>query len=178
MQDNTDADAETPAPSPLPDPSNPIDLQRLRPLEVRVRHRLELPGGGISEAQANRFGRVSADALVLLRALMDEGTLHLSVASLDGETLGPVSPAALFHLWVAFTGHVARTPAPADDDQTARQIAFCQKVLYLLQLDVEMNAIARVAAGAEDATSDSSERPASTPASPTAPLDAAPLSEG
>jgi hypothetical protein len=73
---------------------------------------------------------------------------------------------------------VARTPAPADDDQTARQIAFCQKVLYLLQLDVEMNAIARVAAGAEDATSDSSERPASTPASPTAPLDAAPLSEG
>jgi hypothetical protein len=176
MQDNTHADVETQAPPP--DPSNPIDLQRLRPLEVRVRHRLELPGGGVSEAQANRFGRVSADALVLLRALMDEGVLHLSVASLDGETLGPVSPAALFHLWVSFTGHVARTPAPADDDQTARQIAFCQKVLYLLQLDVEMNAIARVAAGAEDATSDSSERPASTPASPTAPLDAAPLSEG
>lgn len=191
---------ETPAPV--------VDPHRLRPLEVRVRHRGELPNGGISESQANSFGRVSADALVLLRALMDEGTLHLSVATLDGETLGPIAPSALFHLWVSFTGHLARTPIPEGDEQAARQIAFCQKVLLLMQLDPAMNAITKAAAGAEvandadtgasapgdanfhaislvreggeplGATSASSERPASTPASPTEPPGDVPSSEG
>lgn len=204
MSDETPANTDPPA----------IDLHRLRPLEVRVRHRAELPNGGISEAQANGFGRVSADALVLLRALMDEGTLHLSVATLDGETLGPIAPSALFHLWVSFTGHVARTQIPEGDEQAARQIAFCQKVLLLMQLDPGMNAIAKAMAGAEEAsvsqdlpeelveqlhaeaeenmriadavmalandeaTSASSERPASTPASPTAPPGDAPSSKG
>jgi hypothetical protein len=170
-------------PAEVPAPTSPFDMNRLRPLEVRVRTRAELPGGGTSEHQANRFGRVSADAIVLLRALMDEGALHLSVATLDGETLGPVSPSALFHLWVSFTGHVARMPLPADDEQAARQVAFCQKVLLLMQLDTNMDALARVTAGAEgealaETTSAASERPASTPASPSLPPDDAPSSGG
>ena len=156
-------------------------MHKLRPLAIRVRGRHELPNGGISESQAHSFGRVSADAFVLLRVLLDENRLNLTVATVEGETQGPIAPSALFHLWVAFTGHVARTPLPEGDEQAARQIAFCRKVLLLMQLDENMGALASAVANAEadnEPTPSDPERPSSTQASPTAPPDGAPSSKG
>lgn len=156
----------------------PFDMQRLRPLEIRVRTRQELPQQGICEAEANSYGRVSADALVLLRAMMDDSRLTLSVASLDGETLQEIAPSALFHLWLSFTGHVARMTVPSDDEAGARQIAFCQKVLMLLQLDSNMDPLARANAGADALTPSEASPETSTEASPTTPPDGAASSAG
>lgn len=109
-----------------------MDLDRKRPLEVRVRQI------DISERDALRFGRVSADAVVLLRALFDEEKLSVHVSSCQGATGEELSTAALFHLWVSFTGYLARRPIQDGASDEASQVAFLQRLLVLLGLTPEL----------------------------------------
>lgn len=147
---------------------NATELDRVRPLELRVRVAEATPGfEGVSEREANRHARHAADAAVLLRTLFTEEGPVLHVLAVNGHNLdggGALSVQALFHLWVSFTAFVARqTPDPEVPEDLA-QIVFAQKVLGLMQLDPEMRPFTEPAS--------------STPASPDSPSGDAATSTG
>lgn len=148
-------------------------LDARRPIEIRLR----VPGTpgftDTSEREARQFGRVSADAVVLLRALVANEGMKLGVVTLNGHAPdGELPPSAFFHLWVSLTGELARREAAPDDIQGAQQITFARKVLTLLQLDEQMRALGE-GAEAPGATPD-----AATPAPPDGRSDGEALSEG
>lgn len=149
------------------------ELSRLRPIEVRLRVAGSSPGfDGISERAAQSFGRFSADALLVLRALFEDGGLKLGVLTLNGHAPAePIAPSALFHLWMALTGELARREADPEDTQGAQQIAFARKVLTLLQLDEQLRALSL-------ADRSEADPPASTPDEPAAPADGEETSTG
>lgn len=144
-----------------------IERDRKRPIELRVRVQDGTPGfDGISEREATRFGRFSADALVVVRALFQEDAgIVLGVMALNGHDPSlPMSPSALFHVWLGLTGELARRAAEDGDTQGAQQISFARKVLTLLQLDERMRAL--------------SDPEVSTPAAPSSPPDGVASSTG
>lgn len=151
----------------MSDSAVPYDEFRRRPLLIHVQRDPVLPdSGGYTEDVAESFCAVTADVLVLLRTMIDPTSLHLLVTAVEGETGGPIAPSALFHLWVAFTGHMARVQAPEGDEQAARQIAFCKKVLLLMQLDETMGPLAPATAAATSAPETSGSTPESHTAQP------------
>lgn len=130
------------------------ELDRRRPLEIRLR-KLDDPGfaEGTTEREARRFGRYSADVAVLLRGLVGEEGLSLGVVCLNGHNLeggGEIGTSALFHLWVSFTGHLARRTPDPEDPQGLAQIVFANKVLGLLDLDAEMRVLTPPASSTPD----------------------------
>lgn len=141
---------------------NDAELDTLRPLELRVRHPAT-PGfsAGITERDAQRFGRAAADALLVARVLFNQdGGMNVHVAAVNGHAPElAVSPSALFHLWVSLTAHVARTPLDADDVQANQQVQFLRRVLLLMSLDEDLQKIAQ-----EEAAATGGEAPDSLPA--------------
>jgi len=144
------------------------ERDRKRPLEIRFRVADATPAfEGTTEREANRFDRFSADALVLLRALYTEEGLHLGVLALNGHAPStPLAPSALFHLWLSFTGTLARLEPAADDPQGAQQIVFARKVLALLQLSEQMQSLGLPEDGDPDATASESSTPAGSSSPP------------
>lgn len=122
------------------------ELDRKRPLEVRLRVAGVTPGfeDWTTEREALRFGRSSADVAVILRGIFEAEKLNVGVLAVNGHTAvdgAVMPPSALFHLWMSFTGYVARLQADEDDTQGAQQINFARKVLTLLHLDEQMRSL-------------------------------------
>lgn len=129
---------------------NDTELDILRPLELRVRHPATAGfSQGISERDAQRFGRASADALLVARVLFNqEGGMNVHVAAVNGHAPElEVSTSALFHLWVSLTAHVARTPVDPNDVQANQQVQFLRRVLLLMSFDEELQELAEADAG-------------------------------
>ena len=110
----------------------PLDLDKFRHLEVRVRH-WDGEGSGFTERTAQSFGRLSADALAIIRVLFEEDGLrsHMATFNPNGE---PIGTSALFHMWLAFTGEIAGRDIPEDDPEAAKQIVFLRRVMQMMTL--------------------------------------------
>lgn len=93
-----------------------------RPLELRVR----VAGAkdfedGISEKEAQRWGRLSADFGLLVRAMRHEDHVQLSVALLEPSgDVSRMTTEQLFNMWISITGFIARRP-PVGEDQVGAQ---------------------------------------------------------
>jgi hypothetical protein len=144
-----------------------MNMNQRRPLEIRLRTLADVPDG-FSEAAANVFGRTTADAVVLLKVLIDDGALHLQVASVQGANAEPVAPSALFHLWLSFTGVIARLEPSADNPELAAQIGFVRKMLMMMGFNADLGPLTQAQVLSELRAS---EQP-STPAEPTEQPDA------
>jgi len=84
-----------------------FNRQRKHPLELRVRDLRD--EGGISEEDAERRGRVAADALVIVRFMADpDSGMSLGVHSINGSTLEELSADAQFSAWISYTAFLAR----------------------------------------------------------------------
>lgn len=125
----------------------------------------------LSEREALELGGVSADALVVIRALFNGPELVIQTTSVDGATLKPISLSALFHLWVSLTGHIARMELPTDNETEEGQVVFLRKILATMALTPELGPIA-VALSAGPA-----EMPPTAPSEPSSPA-APPSPEG
>jgi hypothetical protein len=133
-----------------------FDPHRQRPLELRVRDMSD--EGGISEADAARYGRVAADALVIVRFLTDpDRGISVSLHSLNGKTLEGLSVEAQFTAWLSYTAYLARQATAPDD---ARRRTFLLHVLHLLQLDEKLNLIQAAEPDPESHCARSDEAPA------------------
>ena len=132
--------------------------QLKRPLELRVRDLQD--EGGISEEDAARLGRTSADALVIIRFLADpDAGMALSLHSLNGKTHEPLSLEAQFTAWLSFTGYLARQ---AEGEDAHRRRVFLKHVLTLLQLDEKLDIIQTSASAQESRCEQSDEAPSSS----------------
>lgn len=113
--------------------------------------------GGISEADAVRLGRVSADALVIVRFLADpDKGISVSLHSLNGETHEGLGMEAQFTAWLSYTAYLARTAEGPDDK---RRRTFLLHVLHLLQLDETLNLIQTAEPDQESPCAPSGEAP-------------------
>lgn len=110
------------------------DLTKKRPLEIRVIDRRE--DGGVSEETALEFNGITADVLLVMRALVDEGVVSLSYSAIEGWTGSEVSFEALFNMWLGFTSHLARHKT--DDASQEHLRAFAERVLNLMRLSVDL----------------------------------------
>jgi hypothetical protein len=125
------------------EPQTPVfDRQQKRPLEFRVRDMKD--DGGISEADANRLGRYSADALLIIRYIADGDSLAMHLHAQNGATQQSLGVEALFAAWLRLTAHI--TGLPADDDMKKRQ-GFLVYVLKLLGLDEQLQIIQNASGG-------------------------------
>ena len=112
-----------------------FNRQRKRPLELRVRDLRD--EGGISEEDAERHGRVAADAFVIVRFMADPGAgMSLGVHSINGNTLEELSADAQFSAWISYTAFLAR-----HEGVMAPQRRFLQNVLRFLKLTEDLQVI-------------------------------------
>lgn len=116
--------------------------QQKRPLEIRVRDMKA--DGGLSEADAVRLGRHTADALVLIRFLADGDRLVMQLHTQNGATQKELGVEALFGAWLRLTAHIIAMPA--EDDMKKRQ-GFLAYVLKLLNLDERLQVIQNASGG-------------------------------
>ena len=119
-----------------------FDRQQKRPLELRVRDMKD--EGGISEADANRFGRHSADALIVIRFLADGDKLVLHMHTQNGATQQELGVEALFSAWLRLTSHIISLPS--EGDMKKRQ-GFLSYILKLLGLDERLQIIQNASGG-------------------------------
>lgn len=123
-------------------PTLAFDRQQKRPLELRVRDMKD--EGGVSEAEANRLGRYSADALVIVRFLADGDRLAMHLHAQNGATQQGLGVEALFGAWLRLTAHIIAMPS--DGDMKKRQ-GFLAYVLKLLGLDEKLQIIQTASGG-------------------------------
>lgn len=116
--------------------------QQRRPLEIRVRDMKS--DGGLSEAEAVRLGRHTADALVMIRFLADGDRLVMQLHTQNGATQKELGVEALFGAWLRLTAHIIAMPA--QDDMKKRQ-GFLTYVLKLLNLDERLQVIQNASGG-------------------------------
>jgi hypothetical protein len=114
------------------------DVARKRPLEIRIRDIYD-EGGGISELEARRLSsnRLPADAIYMIRALIDDGRITLQQFHIvGGEQNFEMSLELLFNMWVALSGDIVKK-AVGDDlsEEMKRKRRFLQAVLFKLRLD-------------------------------------------
>lgn len=114
------------------------------------------PDGGISEAEANRMGRYSADALVLIRFLADGDSLRMQLHAQNGATQQELGVEALFSAWLRLTAHIISLPA--EGDMKKRQ-GFLTYVLKLLNLDEQLQVIQNASGGPGSLDSPAGEAP-------------------
>lgn len=119
-----------------------FDRQQKRPLELRVRDMKD--EGGISEADANRLGRYSADALVIIRYMADGDRLAMHLHAQNGATQQGLGVEALFGAWLCLTAYIVAMPS--DEDMKKRQ-GFLAYVLKLLGLDEQLQLIQTASGG-------------------------------
>lgn len=111
------------------------DLTKKRPIEIRVIDRRE--DGGVSEETALQSNGITADVLLVMRTLIDDGAVSVSYSAIEGWTGGEVSFEALFGLWLAFTGHLAHYKTQDATQEAMR--AFAERVLNLMRLSVDLS---------------------------------------
>lgn len=116
--------------------------QQRRPLEIRVRDMKA--DGGLSEAEAVRLGRHTADALVLIRFLADGDRLVMQLHTQNGATQKELGVEALFGAWLRLTAHIIAMPA---QDDTKKRQGFLTYVLKLLNLDERLQVIQNASGG-------------------------------
>ena len=132
----------------------------------------------LSEREALELGGVSADALVVIRALFNGPELVIQASSVNGLDMKPVSLSALFHMWVSLTGHIARMELPTDHEVEEAQVVFLRKILATMALTPELGPIAvALSAGPAEATPTAPSEP-SSPAAPPSPAGDDPSSTG
>jgi hypothetical protein len=116
-----------------------FDPDKMRPLEVGVTvHDLE-KGEGRTERDLIRRNRLSADALFLIRSMVDDNelTIHYTSSDAKGELLDLES---LWHMWICMTGHVARE---AERNNHAPMQKFCTMVLHHMGLGADMSPLSQ-----------------------------------
>lgn len=113
--------------------SEVYDMERKRPLEVRVR---QVPGG-ITEKEAQRFGRLSADAFALVRVLFEGEGVKMHFTSGVGEEAQPMGVTGIFHIWLVMTQHLAGMEIEEDNPDSRRQVQFARAVLAQFALSSE-----------------------------------------
>jgi len=123
-------------------PTLVFDRQQKRPLELRVRDMKD--EGGVSEADANRLGRYSADALVIIRFMADGDRLAMHLHAQNGATQQGLGVEALFGAWLRLTAHIIAMPS--EGDMKKRQ-GFLAYVLKLLGLDERLQIIQTASGG-------------------------------
>lgn len=111
-----------------------FDNDRKRPLEFLVHNVLD--EGGRSERDANENGRYTADALVLVRAFIDDEQLTISTQSIEGKEFGPISTEMLFRLWLAQGAYLIKE-SKGEDTESLRIKNFVKKVFLLLEIEPE-----------------------------------------
>lgn len=110
------------------------DLDRPRPLEISVLvHDLE-KGEGRTERELLPRSRIGADALFLIRSLIQADELAIHYTSSD-EFGRPLDLQSLWHMWVCMTGHLARE---AEQQNNAPMLRFCSMVLSHMGLNIDM----------------------------------------
>lgn len=114
--------------------SSAYDRDRHRPLEIRVLDHRD--GGGVSENAASANNGVTADALLLMRVLIDEGSLAVSFSAIEGWTAKEMSYDALFNLWIGLTSELAKYKTSSPDQEKLR--LFVERVLNLMRLNVSL----------------------------------------
>jgi hypothetical protein len=121
----------------MPTASPTYDASRKRPLELRIRDLRDQ--GGQSEEEARRFSqnRFPADALYVIRAMIDEGAIalqHISIVA--GEENSQMGIDMLFNMWISLGGYLAREGLiePGNEDHQ-RKRRFVQSVLFKLRVD-------------------------------------------
>jgi len=154
---------------------NPLDIKR--PLMLTL-YSADEKDPEISEREALELGGVSADAVLVVRALFNGPQLHIQTTSVDGRTLKALSPSAIFHMWVSLTGHLARQDLPADNETEALQIVFLRQILGTMKLSPELGPIAQGLSGAPDEGEEVTPSEPSSPAEPPSPEGADPASTG
>lgn len=110
------------------------DLTKKRPLEIRVIDRRE--DGGVSEEKALESNGITADVLLVMRALVDEGMVSMSYSAIEGWTGGEVGFEALFNMWLGFTSHLASHKTEDASQEALR--TFAERVLNLMRLSVDL----------------------------------------
>lgn len=109
-----------------------VDTKRKRPLAISVKD--YRPDGGISIDRAEDRRLSACDAFFLIQVLdVDDKSDVLVTSSMDGTTGELMDPAALYQMWVAFTGYVANV-LDVEDPEQLRQKRFCHRVLASLGL--------------------------------------------
>ena len=121
-----------------------MDLDKKRPLEIRVLDRRD--EGGISQNDASENKCVTADAFVLLRLMVDESNMDLGFSAIEGWGMQEMSFEGMFSMWLAFAGHLARKEATNPTQEAQR--AFVERLLQMLQLGPDMQRLAPAAAPA------------------------------
>lgn len=119
----------------MPEATTTFDPSRKRPLELRIRDLYD--EGGISENDAKVLAgnRLPADALFIIRAMIDEGTVALQQYSIvGGANNAQVGTEMLFNFWVALGGYLVRE-GTAETDEERRKKQFVTAVLFKLKLD-------------------------------------------
>lgn len=143
-----------------------------RPLEIRVR----VAGSkdfedGITEKEAQKWGRLSADFGLLVRGMRHEDQVMLSVAMLEPSgDASRMTTEQLFNMWISLTGFIARrAPVGPDPIKDQSSINCLRSFLGMLGFTPELQPIA----GSLSLASDSS-----SPEIPSPPEDgAAPLTD-
>ena len=110
------------------------DLTKKRPLEIRVIDRRD--EGGVSEEKAIESNGITADVLLVMRVLVDEGMVSMSYSAIEGWKGGEVGFEALFNLWLGFTSHLARHQTEDANQEALR--AFAERVLNLMRMSVDL----------------------------------------
>lgn len=112
-----------------------FDHTKKRPLEIRVLDRSD--EGGASEDAALLRDSVTADAFLIIRALIDDGKITLVHGSVEGTEKNMVSLSLLYTMWISMGGYIARE-AQETDEESMKIRNFVKKVLALLELNPEM----------------------------------------
>lgn len=113
------------------------DRDRHRPLEIRViDHR---DGGGVSENDAASNNGITADAMLLMRVLVEEGSIAMSFSAIEGWTAQEMSYDALFNLWIGLTSELARYKTRSPDQEKLR--VFVERVLNLMRLNTSLETL-------------------------------------
>jgi hypothetical protein len=112
-----------------------FDMTKRRPIEIRVIDRRE--EGGVSEEDAAASNGVSADALVLMRLLLDSDQVSMSFSAIEGSTGNELSFEPLFNFWLGLTSHLARRETTEEGQEHLRK--FLERVLNLMRMSVELS---------------------------------------
>lgn len=110
------------------------DLTKRRPLEIRVIDRRE--DGGVSEETAHEGNGVTADALVLMRLLLDAEQVSMSFSAIEGSTGQELTFEPLFNFWVGLSSHLAQYQTKDEGQEHIRK--FVERVLNLMRLSVDL----------------------------------------
>jgi hypothetical protein len=115
--------------------SSGFDLDKKRPLEIRVIDRRD--EGGRSQREASEQSAAMADAFLLVRVLVEQDKVALAYSALEGWTAEEMSFEALFNLWLALAGRLARFKTEREDHEKLR--LFAERVLNLMRLNTALN---------------------------------------